>query len=82
MASLRLVGNPPPANPGETIDVYEGAALIAEVLHETGAKMRPLDDPIRGLALRSAEHWRTLAGTAPIDLSPPPGLRRLVDGGE
>jgi hypothetical protein len=68
--SLRLVttsGGPADIE----IDEARAATVIAETLREQAAHM-PLNSDLRGLALRSASHWSTIAGCTPVALCPPP----------
>lgn len=81
MSGLRLVVNE--GRPAEPFSVHVGAALIADVLESTAARMQPVDDPIRALALRSATRWRTMTGARPVRLSgldswPPRNLGEVV----
>jgi hypothetical protein len=64
-----------------TTDEYDAAKVIAETLGEQAARM-PFDSELRGLALRQAERWSTIAGCRPISLtlSPPPGLFEGEEG--
>ncbi len=73
VSRLRAVPDEPPREVQP--DEYAAAAVIAQTLRDQAANM-PLNSPYRGLALRSASRWSTIAGCRPISLASSPEVDR------